>query len=149
MKNEQNRNDKLMIKKIMYFLLISLNIYSVEIGQTSAVIKITGKVVANASLVVKVDGVETNEIVMENYIKGSDKKSMKTLTFELREEYTDGSINLKDVVYNGNEKNFYKIEKVSNGEEKKFRISYNTETLNKLNHGDEVEDTIVFTATYD
>ena len=130
-----------MIKKIMYFLLISLNIYSVEIGQTSAVIKITGKVVANASLVVKVDGVETNEIVMENYIKGSDKKSMKTLTFELREEYTDGSINLKDVVYNGNEKNFYKIEKVSNGEEKKFRISYNTETLNKLNHGDEVEDT--------
>lgn len=86
---------------------------------------------------------------MENYIKGSDKKSMKTLTFELREEYTDGSINLKDVVYNGNEKNFYKIEKVSNGEEKKFRISYNTETLNKLNHGDEVEDTIVFTATYD
>ncbi|AVQ30723.1 MULTISPECIES: hypothetical protein [Fusobacterium] len=138
-----------MIKKIMYFLLISLNIYSVEIGQTSAVIKITGKVVANASLVVKVDGVETNEIVMENYIKGSDKKSMKTLTFELREEYTDGSINLKDVVYNGNEKNFYKIEKVSNGEEKKFRISYNTETLNKLNHGDEVEDTIVFTATYD
>lgn len=149
MKNEQNRDDKLMIKKIMYFLLISLNIYSVEIGQTSAVIKITGKVVANASLVVKVDGVETNEIVMENYIKGSDKKSMKTLTFELREEYTDGSINLKDVVYNGNEKNFYKIEKVSNGEEKKFRISYNTETLNKLNHGDEVEDTIVFTATYD
>lgn len=138
-----------MIKKIMYFLLISLNIYSVEIGQTSAVIKITGKVVANTSLVVKVDGVETNEIVMENYIKGSDKKSMKTLTFELREEYTDGSINLKDVVYNGNEKNFYKIEKVSNGEEKKFRISYNTETLNKLNHGDEVEDTIVFTATYD
>lgn len=138
-----------MIKKIMYFLLISLNIYSVEIGQTSAVIKITGKVVANASLVVKVDGVETNEIVMENYIKGSDKKNMKTLTFELREEYTDGSINLKDVVYNGNEKNFYKIEKVSNGEEKKFRISYNTETLNKLNHGDEVEDTIVFTATYD
>ena len=138
-----------MIKKIMYFLLISLNIYSVEIGQTSAVIKITGKVVANASLVVKVDGEETNEIVMENYIKGSDKKSMKTLTFELREEYTDGSINLKDVVYNGNEKNFYKIEKVSNGEEKKFRISYNTETLNKLNHGDEVEDTIVFTATYD
>lgn len=138
-----------MIKKIMYFLLISLNIYSVEIGQTSAVIKITGKVVANASLVVKVDGVETNEIVMENYIKGSDKKSMKTLTFELREEYTDGSINLKDVVYNGNEKNFYKIEKVSNGEEKKFRISYNTETLNKFNHGDEVEDTIVFTATYD
>lgn len=138
-----------MIKKIMYFLLISLNIYSVEIGQTSAVIKITGKVVANASLVVKVDGVETNEIVMENYIKGSDKKSMKTLTFELREEYTDGSINLKDVVYNGNEKNFYKIEKVSNGEEKKFRISYNTETLNKLNHGDDVEDTIVFTATYD
>ena len=138
-----------MIKKIMYFLLISLNIYSVEIGQTSAVIKITGKVVANASLVVKVDGVETNEIVMENYIKGSDKKSMKTLTFELREEYTDGNINLKDVVYNGNEKNFYKIEKVSNGEEKKFRISYNTETLNKLNHGDEVEDTIVFTATYD
>ena len=138
-----------MIKKIMYFLLISLNIYSVEIGQTSAVIKITGKVVANASLVVKVDGVETNEIVMENYIKGSDKKSMKTLTFELREEYTDGSINLKDVVYNGNEKNFYKIEKVSNGEEKKFRISYNTETVNKLNHGDEVEDTIVFTATYD
>ena len=100
-----------MIKKIMYFLLISLNIYSVEIGQTSAVIKITGKVVANASLVVKVDGVETNEIVMENYIKGSDKKSMKTLTFELREEYTDGSINLKDVVYNGNEKNFYKMEK--------------------------------------
>jgi hypothetical protein len=149
MKNEQNRDDQLMIKKIMYFLLISLNIYSVEIGQTSAVIKITGKVVANASLVVKVDGVETNEIVMENYIKGSDKKSMKTLTFELREEYTDGSINLKDVVYNGNEKNFYKIEKVSNGEEKKFRISYNTETLNKLNHGDEVEDTIVFTATYD
>lgn len=138
-----------MIKKIMYFLLISLNIYSVEIGQTSAVIKITGKVVANASLVVKVDGVETNEIVMENYIKGSDKKSMKTLTFGLREEYTDGNINLKDVVYNGNEKNFYKIEKVSNGEEKKFRISYNTETLNKLNHGDEVEDTIVFTATYD
>lgn len=138
-----------MIKKIMYFLLISLNIYSVEIGQTSTVIKITGKVVANASLVVKVDGVETNEIVMENYIKGSDKKSMKTLTFELREEYTDGSINLKDVVYNGNEKNFYKIEKVSNGGEKKFRISYNTETLNKLNHGDEVEDTIVFTATYD
>lgn len=149
MKNEQNRDDQLMIKKIMYFLLISLNIYSVEIGQTSAVIKITGKVVANTSLVVKVDGVETNEIVMENYIKGSDKKSMKTLTFELREEYTDGSINLKDVVYNGNEKNFYKIEKVSNGEEKKFRISYNTETLNKLNHGDEVEDTIVFTATYD
>ena len=138
-----------MIKKIMYFLLISLNIYSVEIGQTSAVIKITGKVVANASLVVKVDGVETNEIVMENYIKGSNNKSMKTLTFGLKEEYTNGSINLKDVDYSGNEKNLYRIEKVSDGEEKKFKISYNTEILNKMNHGDEVEDTIVFTATYD
>lgn len=138
-----------MIKRIIYFLLISLSLYSGEITQTSAVIKITGKVVANASLVVKVDGVETNEIAMENYIKGSNKKSTKTLTFVLKEEYTNGSINLKDVDYSGNEKNLYKIEKVSEGEEKKFKISYNTETLNKMNHGDEAEDTIVFTATYD
>ena len=86
---------------------------------------------------------------MENYIKGSNNKSMKTLTFGLKEEYTNGSINLKDVDYSGNEKNLYKIEKVSDGEEKKFKISYNTEILNKMNHGDEVEDTIVFTATYD
>ena len=138
-----------MIKKIIYFLLISLNLYSGQIGQITAVIKITGKVVANASLIVKVDGVETNEIVMENYIKGSNKKSTKILTFVLKEEYTNGSINLKDVDYTGNEKNLYKIEKVSEGEEKKFKISYNTETLNKMNHGDEAEDTIVFTATYD
>ncbi len=138
-----------MIKKIIYFLLISLNLYSGEIGQTTAIIKITGKVVANASLIVKVDGVETNEIIMENYIKGSNKKSTKILTFVLKEEYTNGSINLKDVDYTGNEKNLYKIEKVSEGEEKKFKISYNTETLNKMNHGDEAEDTIVFTATYD
>lgn len=138
-----------MMKKILYFLLISLNLYSGEIQRTSIEIKITGKVVANASLIVKVDGVETNEIVMENYIKGSNNKSMKTLTFGLKEEYTNGTINLKDVDYSGNEKNLYKIEKVSDGEEKKFKISYNTETLNKMNHGDEVEDTIVFTATYD
>lgn len=138
-----------MIKKILCFLLMSLSLYSGEIQKTSIEIKITGKVVANASLIVKVDGVETNEIVMENYIKGSNNKSMKTLTFGLKEEYTNGTINLKDVDYSGNEKNLYKIEKVSDGEEKKFKISYNTETLNKMNHGDEVEDTIVFTATYD
>ncbi len=138
-----------MIKKIFCFLLISLNLYSGEFQQVSAVIKITGKVVTNASLVVKVDGVETNEIVMENYIKGSNNKNTKTLTFGLKEEYTNGAINLKDVDYSGNEKNLYKIEKVSEGEEKKFKISYNTETLNKMNHGDEAEDTIVFTVTYD
>ena len=68
-----------MIKKIFCFLLISLNLYSGEFQQVSAVIKITGKVVANASLVVKVDGVETNEIVMENYIKGSNNKNTKIL----------------------------------------------------------------------
>lgn len=138
-----------MIKKILWFLLISLNLYSGESQKTSISIKITGKVVANASLVVKVDGVETNEIVMENYIKGSNNKNMKMLTFGLKDEYTNGAINLKDVDYSGNEKNLYKIEKVSDGEEKKFKISYNTEILNKMNHGDEAEDTIVFTATYD
>lgn len=138
-----------MIKKILYFLLISLKLYSGEVQKTSIEIKITGKVVANASLVVKVDGVETNEIVMENYIKGSNNKSTKTLTFRLKEECTNGVINLKDIDYSGNEKNFYKIKKVSDGEEKKFKISYNTELLNKMNHGDEAEDTIVFTATYD
>lgn len=138
-----------MIKKILCFLLISLNLYSGDPQQVSVVIKITGKVIANASLVVKVDGVETNEIVMKNYIKGSNNKNTKILTFGLKEEYTSGIINLKDVDYSGNNKNLYKIEKISAGEEKKFEISYNTEILNKMNHGDEAEDTIVFTATYD
>lgn len=138
-----------MIKKIVCFLLVSLNLYSGELKQVSTVIKITGQVVVNASLVVKVDGVETNEIVMENYIKGSNQKNTKGLTFALKEEYTNGVINLKEVDYSGNQRNFYKIEKISTGEEKKFNISYNTEILNKMNHGDKVEDTIIFTATYD
>ncbi|MGL5766198.1 MAG: hypothetical protein ACRCX8_11215, partial [Sarcina sp.] len=111
--------------------------------------KIKGKVVANASLIVKVDGVETNEILLENYIKGSTSDSSKLISFELKEEYSKKNITLKDVTYSGNEKGLYKIQKFTGTDEKNFKISYNNDILNKLDHGTEIEDVIVFTATYD
>ncbi|MGL5277797.1 MAG: hypothetical protein ACRC8M_01785 [Cetobacterium sp.] len=124
-------------------------ITSSNINQSTAEIKITGKVVANASLVVKVDGVETNEILLENYIKGSNKEVSKLISFELKEEYSKKNITLKDVTYSGNEKGLYKIQKFNGEDEKNFKISYNNDTLNNLDHGTELEDIIVFTATYD
>lgn len=134
---------------IAYFYLLIFQITTSNINQSSAEIKITGKVVANASLVVKVDGVETNEILLENYIKGSNSEISKLISFELKEEYSKKNITLKDVTYSGNEKGLYKIQKFSGEEEKNFKISYNNEILNKLDHGTEIEDVIVFTATYD
>ncbi len=120
-----------------------------NINQSSTEIKITGKVVANASLIVKVDGVEINEILLENYIKGSNNEISKLISFELKEEYSKKNITLKDVTYSGNEKGLYKIQKFSGEDEKNFKISYNNDILNKLDHGTEIEDVIVFTATYD
>lgn len=134
---------------IVSFYLLIFQITTSNINQSSAEIKITGKVVANASLVVKVDGVETNEILLENYIKGSNSEISKLISFELKEEYSKKNITLKDVTYSGNEKGLYKIQKFSGEEEKNFKISYNNEILNKLDHGTEIEDVIVFTATYD
>lgn len=134
---------------IVSFYLIIFQITTSNINQSSTEIKITGKVVANASLVVKVDGVETNEILLENYIKGSNNEISKLISFELKEEYSKKNITLKDVTYSGNEKGLYKIQKFSGEDEKNFKISYNNEILNKLDHGTEIEDIIVFTATYD
>lgn len=134
---------------IFSFCLIIFQITTSNINQSSAEIKITGKVVANASLVVKVDGIETNEILLENYIKGSNNEVSKLISFELKEEYSKKNITLKDVTYSGNEKGLYRIQKFSGEDEKNFKISYNNEILNKLDHGTEIEDVIVFTATYD
>lgn len=134
---------------IFSFCLIIFQITTSNINQSSAEIKITGKVVANASLVVKVDGIETNEILLENYIKGSNNEVSKLISFELKEEYSKKNITLKDVTYSGNEKGLYRIQKFSGEDEKNFKISYNNEILNKLDHGTEIEDIIIFTATYD
>ncbi|MGL4863172.1 MAG: hypothetical protein ACRC3I_11345 [Cetobacterium sp.] len=134
---------------IISFYLIMFQITTSNINQSSTEIKITGKVVANASLIVKVDGVETNEILLENYIKGSNNEISKLISFELKEEYSKKNITLKDVTYSGNEKGLYKIQKFSGEDEKNFKISYNNDILNKLDHGTEIEDVIVFTATYD
>lgn len=134
---------------IISFYLIMFQITTSNINQSSTEIKITGKVVANASLIVKVDGVETNEILLENYIKGSNNEISKLISFELKEEYSKKNITLKDVTYSGNEKGLYKIQKFSGEDEKNFKISYNNDILNKLDHGTEIEDIIVFTATYD
>ncbi|MGL5367422.1 MAG: hypothetical protein ACRDAG_03875, partial [Cetobacterium somerae] len=77
---------------IFSFCLIIFQITTSNINQSSAEIKITGKVVANASLVVKVDGIETNEILLENYIKGSNNEVSKLISFELKEEYSKKNI---------------------------------------------------------
>ncbi|MGL6066896.1 MAG: hypothetical protein ACRC0R_07430 [Cetobacterium sp.] len=140
------------MKKICSFVLFFIVIFQIassDLPQTSAEIKITGKVVANAALIVKIDGVESNEIGLDNYIKGSNKEMSKLISFELKEEYTKKNINLKDVTYSGNEKGLYKIQKFMSEDEKNFKISYNNDALNKLDHGTVVEDIIVFTATYD
>lgn len=142
-----NISNKLL--KLVVLNLIIIRVIKPDMLQSSAEIKVTGKVVANASLVVKVDGVETNEILLENYIKGSNSEISKLISFELKEEYSKKNIALKDVTYSGNEKGLYKIQKFSGEEEKNFKISYNNEILNKLDHGTEIEDVIVFTATYD
>lgn len=139
---------KKICKIIMFLMVISKTAIS-DLSQASAEIKITGKVVANASLIVKVDGVETDEIQLENYIKGSNKEVSKLISFELKEEYSKKNIILKDVTYSGNEKGLYKIQKFSSEDEQNFKISYNNDTLNKLDHGTQLEDVIVFTATYD
>ncbi|MGL5124968.1 MAG: hypothetical protein ACRC0Y_09630 [Fusobacteriaceae bacterium] len=137
------------ICKIVLFFLVTFHIRTADSIGTSAEIKITGKVVANAALIVKIDGVESNEIALENYIKGSNRENSKLISFELKEEYTKKNISLKDVTYSGNEKGLYKIQKFNSEGEKNFKISYNSDTLNKLDHGTVVEDVIVFTATYD
>ncbi|MGL4902366.1 MAG: hypothetical protein ACRC8F_05135 [Cetobacterium sp.] len=140
------------MKKFYIIIIIYLTVFQIatsDLSQSSTEIKIKGKVVANASLIVKVDGVETNEILLENYIKGSNSDSSKLISFELKEEYSKKNITLKDVTYSGNEKGLYKIQKFTGTDEKNFKISYNNDILNKLDHGTEIEDVIVFTATYD
>ncbi|MGL5625558.1 hypothetical protein [Cetobacterium sp.] len=140
------------MKKFYIIIIIYLTVFQIatsDLSQSSTEIKIKGKVVANASLIVKVDGVETNEILLENYIKGSTSDSSKLISFELKEEYSKKNITLKDVTYSGNEKGLYKIQKFTGTDEKNFKISYNNDILNKLDHGTEIEDVIVFTATYD
>lgn len=143
------------MKKIRILLLIVIVVSFLShflLADTTATaeIKITGKVVANAELVVKIDGVESKEITLENYIKGGGAKDAKLISFELKDEYSRENIVLKDIEYSGNTKEYYKIEKVTGGNgEKNFKISYNTKTLDTMSHGSILEDTIVFTATYE
>ena len=140
------------IKILLLATLVGFSIKHFVLADNSATaeIKITGKVVANAELVVKIDGVESKKITLENYIKGGGIKDAKLISFELKDEYSKENIVLKDIEYSGNTKEYYKIEKVTGGNgEKNFKISYNTKTLDSMAHGSILEDTIVFTATYE
>lgn len=142
-----------MAKRISVFFIgifLAITTYILAENRASTEIKITGKVVANAELVVKVDGIESKEITLENYIKGGGNKEAKLISFELKDEYSKENIILKDIEYSGNTKEYYKIEKVVGGDgEKNFKISYNTKILDSMEHGSILEDTIVFTATYE